>query len=165
MKTKIWATFGVSVFLMFFFSYALVAAGKKVYEQNKELPEYIFIQARFAYISQKEGTQEKHFTLSAVSPLALGYREQGMRNALVVPLEKILQDLKDKNIDAQLVYYNLKSSDSQEISLKNPTYNPYKEEITFIIESSSLKLNERYSEPVLAYKADELTKKRFFFFD
>jgi hypothetical protein len=165
MRTKVWATFGVSVFLMFFFSYALVAAGKKVYEQKKETAEYLFIQARFAYTSQKEGALEKHFTLCAVSPVALGYREEGMRNALVVPLDKILQEIKDKNIDAQFVYFNQESSNSKEIRLKNPLYNPYKEEITFVIESSSLELNERYSEPVLALRADQLTNKRFFFFD
>jgi hypothetical protein len=161
-RTKIWATFSVSIVLMLFFSYALFAAGKKVYQQKKETPDFVVLQAQSAYISKEPAFIEENLTLTALSPLALGYKLEGMRHCLIMPTEKVLQKLQGKTIDATLTYFD-ENEVSRQIFLREPIYNPYKEEVTFVISGSTIGTSERLSEPVLLFKANPIEKKRSFF--
>lgn len=151
MKIKVWATFIVSGFLMFFFSYALIAQGKKVYTQKNQAVQFIMLHAQSAYISHNYGSTEYHLTLTSVSKHVLGYKQEGSEHYLSIPVEKWINEIHDKEISIVLTYYG-SEGDGYGIELRAPMYDPYKEEVTFVIPYTSIPLNERLPEPVLLYQ-------------
>jgi len=149
MNIRTWATFGVTAFLLFFFSYALVAQGKKVYTEKKNAPHYLFIQAQSAYISQSSDATDYLLTLSAVSPTLLGLGGKDLRSSTLHPMDKLLDMMDSKELAMEMTYMG---GDTITLKVKGPTYHSYKEELTFVLESTSLPLNERFAEPTLLYE-------------